>query len=117
MRPLESLFVVALVLYTTVIWTHRIKGNLKPWMVWTFGAGLTADTLGTVLLCGLAITNWSWSLHTVSGLLALVIMALHFAWALHAHLRGGAAAHHFHRFSLYAWVLWLVSFVTGIPVH
>lgn len=118
MRPLEFLFIIALVLYTFVIWAQRVKHTLRPWMVWLFGAGLTADVSGTVFLCGAMFTvQWTFTLHTVSGLVSLMIMALHFLWALFALRARGKFETYFDRFSVYAWCLWLVAFISGIPLH
>jgi uncharacterized repeat protein (TIGR03987 family) len=116
MRPLELLFVVALVLYSFVIWWHRLKTHkLHAWMAVVFGLGLTADVAGTVFLCVVSATRWSWTLHTISGLLALLIMASHFAWAVRATTAGGRAESNFTRFSVWAWWIWVVAFVSGIP--
>lgn len=115
MRPLESLFLVALVLYTTAIFSHRMRGTLKPWMMTVFGLGLLADISGTVFLCVLVSESWQWTLHSISGLAALLIMALHFTWAVVAVSRGGASERRFHRWSVAAWLVWLIAFVSGIP--
>lgn len=116
MRPLEGLFVVALVLYTGVIWTHRFKKHLTGWMVALFGVGLLADVSGTIALCAFSANGWTWTLHTISGLASLLIMGLHFVWALWewAEVRSGSL---FQRYSVYAWLLWLVAFISGIPLH
>lgn len=116
MRPLESLFIIALILYSTAIFAHKYRGTLRTWMMAVFGAGLTADVAGTILLCVLPSHGWKWTFHSVSGLLALVIMALHFAWALVAVTRKGKSEERFHRWSLRAWLLWLAAFISGIPL-
>ena len=116
MRPLESLFIVALVLYTTAIFAHKFKGSLKTWMMVVFGVGLTADVSGTILLCVLPSHGWVWTFHSVAGLAALVIMTLHFTWALVAVTKKGKSELMFHKWSLRAWFLWLAAFVSGIPL-
>lgn len=115
MNPLEWLFVIALVLYSLAIWSHKFEGKLRPWMVWVFGAGLLADIAGTVLLCVTAAEKWQFNLHAVSGFAALAIMALHFSWALFAIVSGGKFESYFNRFSVYAWCLWMVAFTSGMP--
>lgn len=115
MNVLEWLFVLALVLYTIVIWSHRFSRKLYHWMVILFGIGLLADVSGTIFLCVVASTRWAWTLHTVSGLVSLLIMAAHFVWALMAIRLAGKSESYFNRFSLYAWSLWLIAFITGIP--
>ena len=116
MRPLEWLFVVALVLYSFVIWLHRLKTHkLYTWMALVFGMGLAADISGTVFLCVVSAARWRWTLHTISGLAALLIMFGHFVWAIRATRAGGKDEEHFTRFSVWAWLIWLVAFVSGIP--
>ena len=115
MSPLEYLFIIALLMYSFVIWWHRFTHKLSSWMVWLFGVGLLADASGTVLLCVVNAESWQFTLHTVSGLFALLIMALHFLWALPASVSRGGSRRYFDRFSIYAWSLWFVAFVSGIP--
>ncbi len=51
----------------------------------------------------------------VTGALALVLMAIHLAWALVVLWKGSETARQvFHRFSLGVWGLWLVPYVTGM---
>ncbi len=84
-------------------------------MVFIFSLGLAADMGGTFFVCVLAAKEWSFNLHTVSGLASLLIMAIHFAWALLAVEFGGKFGAYFDRFSVWAWSLWLVAFISGIP--
>lgn len=114
MRPIEMLFVIALVLYSIAIWSHRFQKTLHPWMIVVFQIGLMADISGTLFLCVAASTKWTWSLHTISGLASLLIMTLHFVWALLAPINEKLEVY-FNRFSIYAWGLWLVAFISGIP--
>lgn len=117
MRSLESLFIIALIFYTFVIWLHQIRHRFHPWMVWLFGIALVTDTSGTVLLCIIAANRWEFSLHTVSGLVSLTIMALHFFWAILANTIHGRFEDYFKRFSLYAWGIWLTAFISGLPLY
>ena len=110
------IFVIALAGYTFAILRHRILGFTDNLMIWTFGVALVADTSGTIFLCAREAASFSWSVHTISGILALVIMALHFLWALKAQ-RDPKTDQYFHRYSLWAWGLWLVAFVTPIIPH
>lgn len=49
-----------------------------------------------------------------SGMLALVLMGIHLAWAVVVLVRGPVPAKHtFHRFSLLVWGIWLVPYLTG----
>lgn len=116
MFALEWLFVIALVLYTLVIWRHRFKKKISAWMVMVFGLGLAADSAGTVFLCAMMAARWQFTLHTISGLVSLLIMALHFLWTILALKKGGAFESYFNRWSIYAWLCWLVAFVSGVPL-
>lgn len=115
MHPLEMLFVAALFLYSFVIWSHKFSRRMDLWMVWLFGFGLIADIGGTVLLCVAASARWVWTPHTVSGLASLLIMALHFMWAVLATGRESNWKIYFDRYSVYAWCFWMFAFISGIP--
>lgn len=114
MNSLELLFVVALVIYSFVIWSHKLTGRLPLWMVWLFGVGLTTDASGTIFLCVSLADRWKWNLHTIFGLVSLLIMAIHFVWAVLANSKEGDWKKYFDRFSVYAWCLWMIAFVSGI---
>lgn len=116
MYPLELLFVAALVLYSFVIWSHKFGRKLDIWMVGLFGLGVIADIGGTVLLCVSMTARWTWTLHTYSGLAALLIMALHFIWAVLAISKEGSWKTYFDRFSVFAWCLWVIAFISGMLI-
>jgi len=117
MPRLELLFFIAAILYTVAIWSDRRRKRLEPWMLATFGIALCADALGTVLLCATESDAFRVNLHTVTGAASLLIMAVHFAWALLAILRSDRFEARFRRWSLWAWGLWLVSFFSGALFH
>ena len=113
-------FIGALLLYTVAIWTHHAKGlrqgnhiALSGPLLSIFAAAFTLDVLSTMWVCG--IHKWSWTLHTISGTIALVIMGLHLWWGYSSSKVDNAGRRLFHRLSPIAWFVWLVSFVSGIP--
>lgn len=121
MPRLELLFVVALALYSIVIWTHWLRRKrlpeLRRWMLWTFGIALTCDISATIFVCTLG-NQWIWNFHTITGLASVLVMGLHFIWALDATVwTRGRCQELFNQCSLWAWVLWLSSFISGIPRH
>ena len=116
MPSFEFLFVIALVFYTLVVWVHKIKNRLELWMVVVFGIALAIDTVATVIVCVLANQLWAWNPHTITGFASLVIMATHFIWAVETKIWSGDWEIYFHRYSPYAWFLWLVAFFSGIPL-
>lgn len=115
MSSLEYLFIAALILYTAAIAWHKVKVKLSNKILFIFGTGLLCDILGTVFLCILHSEGWEWTFHSISGLAALIIMALHFAWALLAVSIKNKFEEPFNKYSVYAWLLWLSAFISGIP--
>lgn len=103
----ESLFFFALAFYTVAIVTSRVRSRLLRWMVVLFGAGLLCDLSGTILLCFESASGWQWTAHSISGMTALLIMTLHFAWGIVAWRNSGSRQNQFHRYSLWAWLLWV----------
>lgn len=114
---LEWFFVAACLLYSGAILSHVFIGRFRPWIVAAFGTGLACDTLGTVLLCATVAGAWRPTFHMITGTASLVIMALHFVWALLAMRRGQRSEAFFRRWSIPAWLLWLSSFVSGAFLH
>lgn len=120
--PAIVLITLALVFYTIGVWAERTQKVLKPWHTVFFGLGLAADASGTFLMSMIADVNRAAGVEpgilnqimSVSGLVALVLMAVHFAWAVIVLVRGRETElHRFHRFSVVVWALWLVPYVTG----
>lgn len=51
----------------------------------------------------------------LTGALALLLMAVHFVWAVIVMIRGAEEAKGtFHRFSLIVWIIWLIPYFTGM---
>ena len=74
---------LALVFYSIGTWAERIQRTLKLWHIIFFLFGLCADTLGTALMSQIASANVGNTdpLHAVTGLLAIILMAIHALWA------------------------------------
>ncbi len=115
MRLSVVCIVLALILYTVAVWSEWAKQRLKFWMVALFTFGFVFDLIGTSLMFLRATRIFVFSVHSFFGLLALIIMLLHLLWALLAITRQGIAEAYFTRFSRFAWVLWLIAFISGIP--
>ena len=107
--------VAAFVLYTLAVWSEHFSRKLKPWMVAVFALGFVGDLLGTSLMFLRAAEKFTMSVHSLSGSAALLIMFLHLSWAVLALAKRGKAEEYFTRFSRFAWGLWLVAFISGIP--
>ena len=106
----------ALVFYTIGVWGERIQRKLKAWHVAFFVAGLFADAVGTGLMEQIAqMTGLQDNLHTITGIIAIVLMFIHALWALWTYFKGSRKAKaHFNRFSIVVWCIWLIPYCIGI---
>ena len=120
--PAIILITLALVFYTIGVWSERAQMVLKPWHTVFFGLGLAADASGTYLMSLIADASRAAGVEpsilnqvmAVSGLVALILMGVHFAWAVVVLVRGREAElHRFHRLSVIVWAIWLVPYITG----
>ena len=91
----------------------RIKGMIAVMMV-LFLCGLVCDTTGTTLMSDIA-GSLQVNVHGVTGVLAIVLMLAHAAWAaLVLGANREKAVQNFHRLSTTVWLIWLVPFATGM---
>lgn len=106
--------VSALVFYTVGVWSERFAGKLKPWHLILFWIGFVFDTTGTTLMSRIA-GQWTLDVHSITGVLAIVLMLGHAVWASIVLLtRNEKAIQNFHKFSTLVWLIWLVPFITGL---
>jgi uncharacterized repeat protein (TIGR03987 family) len=78
--------------------------------------GLGADALATRMM-GLSVEVTTWDLHTISGYLGLALMAALAAGGSWAKLSGREdILSGFHRFAMPIWVIWFVSYATGVVI-
>jgi uncharacterized repeat protein (TIGR03987 family) len=100
----------ALVLYTIGVWSERIQGRLKWWHLAFFYGGLVCDTVGTGMMFEFA-GGMTFDVHGISGLLAIVLMAVHALWATVVLVRHDERLIvTFHRFSIAVWLVWLIPY-------
>jgi uncharacterized repeat protein (TIGR03987 family) len=113
--PFAVVFInLALVLYTIGVWGEKIVGRLKHWQLIFFWAGFIFDTTGTTLMGEIA-GKINFDLHGLTGVAAIVLMALHAVWATFVLVKNHEAAiRNFHRFSLVVWFIWLIPFFSGM---
>lgn len=106
----------ALVFYTIGVWGERIQKKLKAWHIAFFIAGLFADAIGTGLMEQIAhMTGMHDSIHTITGITAIILMFIHALWALWTYFKGSLKAKaHFNRFSIVVWCIWLIPYCIGI---
>ena len=107
---------LALVFYTIGVWSERFAGRLKGWHLIFFWAGLVFDTVGTGMMMESA-GGLTFDIHGVTGVLAILLMFVHAAWASMVLIRKDEKAiANFHKFSVLVWVIWLVPYFTGFFV-
>jgi uncharacterized repeat protein (TIGR03987 family) len=111
MDPLASIIITfALVFYSIGVWSERIAGRLKPWHLVFFVLGLICDTWGTGLMLDYA-QGLTFDLHGVSGVIAILLMFVHAAWAAIVLLRKDERMiMNFHKFSVVVWFIWLIPY-------
>ena len=100
----------ALVFYSIGVWSERIQGRLKPWHLVFFVLGLICDTWGTGMMIEMA-GGLTFDIHSVTGVIAIVLMFIHALWAFIVLLRKDEKAIiNFHKFSVAVWVIWLIPY-------
>jgi uncharacterized repeat protein (TIGR03987 family) len=105
--------ILALTLYSIGVWGEKLVGRLRPWQLWFFWLGFACDTTGTTLM-GRMAGKFMLDVHGLTGLAAILLMALHATWASTAlALKQERVITHFHRFSVTVWTLWLIPFFSG----
>jgi len=111
-----TLITLALVFYSIGIWSERFARLLKPWHVITFWMGFTFDVLGTTGMHLMATRPFNiLEPHTFTGQIALWLMLAHAIWATYVIRRGSEnLRHHFHRYSLIVWIVWLIPYFGGM---
>ena len=110
------LITLALVFYSVGVWSERIAGRLKGWHLIFFWAGLTFDTIGTGMMMDMA-GGIALDIHSVTGVLAILLMVVHAVWATAVLVRKDEKAIvSFHKFSVVVWAIWLVPYFTGFFV-
>jgi uncharacterized repeat protein (TIGR03987 family) len=107
---------LAFVFYTTGVWSERIQHDLRGWHVVHFWLGLACDGYATSLMSRLVgVGEQAGVIHTVTGVAAFSLMAVHAAWATWVLFRGSREAREdFHRYSMVVWAVWLVPYVGGM---
>jgi uncharacterized repeat protein (TIGR03987 family) len=106
--------ILALTFYSLGVWGEKIRGRLELRHLLFFWTGFVFDTAGTMAMGEIA-GDWSFNIHSVTGAVALVLMAVHALWATFVQFKGSPEARKgFHRYSLTVWGIWLVPFIGGM---
>lgn len=57
------------------------------------------------------------TLHTATGILAIIIMLFHATWATAVLIRGDQSArNNFRKLSVHVWAVWLIPYLSGIII-
>jgi len=107
---------LALLFYTTGVWSERVMRDLRGWHVALFWLGLGCDGFGTSLMAEMvAQGERAGAVHSLTGFAAFGLMAVHAVWATWVHVRGsGTVREKFHRYSLVVWAVWLIPYLGGM---
>lgn len=109
--------ILALTFYTIGVFAEKKTGILLKWHAIIFWFGFICDTTGTSIMGKIAGSGFSFNMHGITGLAALLLMAFHALWATVILIRkDNKAQQTFHKFSIVVWVIWLIPFVLGIFV-
>jgi uncharacterized repeat protein (TIGR03987 family) len=109
--PIVTIIItLALVFYSIGVWSERIQGKLKLWHLVFFYLGLICDTWGTGLMFDF-VGGMMFDMHGITGLIAILLMAVHAVWATVVLVQKDEnAINNFHRFSVAVWVIWLIPY-------
>jgi uncharacterized repeat protein (TIGR03987 family) len=110
------LITLALVFYTTGIWSERFSKYLKVWHVAAFWAGFMFDLSGTMTMARLSEHPLNLlDIHSLTGQVALWLMLVHAIWATYVVRKGSEDSRKkFHRYSLTVWLIWLIPYFGGM---
>lgn len=116
MLPLAIITITcALIFYTVGVFSEKKAGALKSWHLLMFWIGLAFDTAGTTLMGKIAHDILTISVHSITGIIAIFLMAIHAIWATITLTRGSEKEKRFfHKFSVTVWVIWLIPYLSGM---
>lgn len=101
---------LALIFYSIGTWSEHFQKGLRLWHIVFFVLGLCADSLGTAMMMEIADP-----MKGITGALALLLMAIHAAWAIYTYWKGSPKAkQNFSKFSIFVWTFWLIPYILGI---
>lgn len=106
---------VAFIGYSAGTWVELKRHEIATAVVRLFSIGLAGDVIGTLLMVSIS-DGFVVDIHSVVGVVALVLMGMKTAW-LTILLRGGSAGCLSRAYSLFVWGLWVAVYVAGFVVH
>ena len=104
---------LALFLYTIAVWREFYLKNVSRSILLIFWSGFFFDVLGTSFMSMIS-EGFELHLHTVVGVVALVLMAVFGVWLSYDY---GSSSYRYSRqrraFGIAAWSLWIIVFLLG----
>ena len=118
MNPIAvTIMNLALLFYSIGVWSERLQGRLKIWHTAFFWLGLVFDTWGTGMMFDY-VGGISFSIHGLSGLLAIILMFIHAIWATIVLVKKDEKMIvSFHKFSIFVWLVWLIPYFSPMAVR
>jgi len=111
-----TFFTLALIFYSIAIWSDYFRQKLERWHIAMFAVGVITDTLGTLFMY-LHVGHLIFNAHSISGFLGLFLMVFHLCWGTLVIMNDNVRRQLlFHRFSLFVWFFWLVSYISGVYI-
>ncbi len=109
---------LALVFYSAGVLGEFRSKRLNKLHLGLFILGIICDTTGTYMMSQIAESSGNSNiLHTITGSLALGIMAIHVIVAIIVLAKNNEnALKTFHKFSIVAWIVWLVPYFSGMII-
>ena len=109
--------IAAVVFYTVGVFSEKRSHSLRTFHVILFWIGLAFDTTGTSMMSAMS-DGFSLNIHGITGLVALILMAIHVIWATYVNIKGTETQKQgFHKYSFFVWLFWLVPFVLGMALN
>lgn len=114
---------LALVFYTVGVFGERKAKSLNKKHVIIFWIGLVFDTTGTLTMTRIAqegasaISANAQMIHSITGVLAIVLMLFHALWATWVLYKNDEVKKvAFHKLSIAVWVAWLIPYFVGMII-
>ncbi len=108
---------LALVFYSIGVWGEKFAKILKPKHLVFFWTGFVFDTTGTTLMTEISNGNLL-TIHGLTGVLAIVLMAFHAVWATITLIKHNEKRlKSFHKFSIIVWLIWLIPYCIGFILN
>jgi len=108
---------LALVFYSVSILNEFKRKTLLPWHVVMFCIGLICDAFGTYIMYQIGGSKISVGIHDILGFGALLLMLINAIVSVFIIKKYEYLINQFYKFSIFAWVIWIISYVLGIFEH